>query len=32
VRLVTSSLSELFGVRLAGALGLTAGFSSLDGD
>jgi predicted lipoprotein len=31
-RLVTSSLSELFGVRLAGALGLTAGFSSLDGD
>jgi predicted lipoprotein len=32
VRLVTSSLSELFGVRLSGALGLTAGFSSLDGD
>jgi predicted lipoprotein len=31
-RLVTSSLSELFGVRLAAALGLTAGFSSLDGD
>jgi predicted lipoprotein len=31
-RIVTSSLSELFGVRLAGALGLTAGFSSLDGD
>jgi len=31
-RLVTSSLSELFGVRLAGALGLSAGFSSLDGD
>jgi predicted lipoprotein len=31
-RLVTSSLSELFSVRLAGALGLTAGFSSLDGD
>jgi uncharacterized protein len=31
-RLVTSSLSELFGLRLAGALGLTAGFSSLDGD
>ncbi|WP_269932702.1 imelysin family protein [Aminobacter sp. HY435] len=29
---VTSSLSELFGTRLAGALGLTAGFSSLDGD
>ena len=32
VRLVTSSLSELFGSRLAPALGLTAGFSSLDGD
>jgi len=31
-KLVTSSLSELFGVRLAGALGLSAGFSSLDGD
>jgi predicted lipoprotein len=31
-RIVTSSLSELFGVGLAGALGLTAGFSSLDGD
>lgn len=31
-RLVTSSLSELFAVRLSGALGLTAGFSSLDGD
>lgn len=30
--LVTSSLSELFGVRLAAALGLSAGFSSLDGD
>lgn len=29
---VTSSLSELFGTRLSGALGLTAGFSSLDGD
>ncbi|MEJ6785379.1 imelysin family protein [Aminobacter sp. Piv2-1] len=29
---VTSSLSELFGTRLASALGLTAGFSSLDGD
>lgn len=29
---VTSSLSELFGTRLADALGLTAGFSSLDGD
>jgi predicted lipoprotein len=32
VRLVTSSLSELFGTRLAPALELTAGFSSLDGD
>jgi uncharacterized protein len=32
VRLVTSSLSEIFGTRLAPALGLTAGFSSLDGD
>lgn len=31
-RIVTSSLSELFGVKLAGALGLSAGFSSLDGD
>ncbi len=31
-RLVTSSLSELFGVRLAAVLGLSAGFSSLDGD
>jgi predicted lipoprotein len=31
-RLVTSSLSELFGTRLAGEFGLTAGFSSLDGD
>lgn len=30
--LVTSSLSNLFGVRLAGELGLSAGFSSLDGD
>jgi predicted lipoprotein len=30
--LVTSSLSEQFGTRLSGALGLTAGFSSLDGD
>jgi predicted lipoprotein len=29
---VTSSLSEIFGVRLSGELGLTAGFSSLDGD
>ena len=25
-------LSEIFGIRLAAALGLTAGFSSLDGD
>lgn len=32
VRLITSHLSELFGTNLAGALGLTAGFSSLDGD
>ena len=30
--LVTSSLSEMFGTRLSGELGLTAGFSSLDGD
>lgn len=30
--LVTSSLSNLFGVRLSGEFGLTAGFSSLDGD
>lgn len=29
---VTSSLTELFGIRLADALGLSAGFSSLDGD
>lgn len=29
---VTSSLSEIFGVRMTEALGLTAGFSSLDGD
>ncbi len=29
---VTSSLSELFGTRLSADLGLTAGFSSLDGD
>lgn len=29
---VTSSLSNLFGVRLSGEYGLTAGFSSLDGD
>lgn len=31
-RIVTSSLSETFGKRLAGALKLSAGFSSLDGD
>jgi predicted lipoprotein len=31
-RLITSHLSELFGVTLAGKLGLSAGFSSLDGD
>ena len=31
-RLITSHLSELFGVTLAGELGLSAGFSSLDGD
>lgn len=30
--LVTSSLSNLFGVRLSGEFGLSAGFSSLDGD
>ncbi|KQZ15275.1 peptidase M75, Imelysin [Mesorhizobium sp. Root554] len=30
--LVTSSLSTLFGVRLSGEFGLSAGFSSLDGD
>ena len=30
--IVTSSLSELFGTRLSGEFGLTAGFSSLDGD
>jgi predicted lipoprotein len=29
---VTSSLSELFGTRLSSEFGLTAGFSSLDGD
>lgn len=29
---VTSSLSELFGTRLSAEFGLTAGFSSLDGD
>jgi len=32
VRLTTSNLSELFGKRLADALGVSAGFSSLDGD
>jgi len=32
IRLITSHLSELFGTSMAGALGLTAGFSSLDGD
>lgn len=31
-RLVTSSLSDIIGRHLTGALGLTAGFSSLDGD
>lgn len=31
-RVVTSSLTELFGTRLSAALGLSAGFSSLDGD
>ncbi|MBX3577481.1 MAG: peptidase M75, Imelysin [Rhizobiaceae bacterium] len=31
-RLVTSSLSDLFGVKLADGLDLSAGFSSLDGD
>ncbi|MDP3898842.1 MAG: imelysin family protein [Mesorhizobium sp.] len=31
-RLVTSSLSDLVGARLTAELGLTAGFSSLDGD
>ncbi|WP_367782066.1 imelysin family protein [Mesorhizobium marinum] len=30
--LVTSSLSDIFATRMSGALGLTAGFSSLDGD
>lgn len=30
--LITSSLSNLFGIRLSGEFGLTAGFSSLDGD
>jgi predicted lipoprotein len=32
VRLVTSSLSDIIGSKLAPALALTAGFSSLDGD
>ena len=32
VRLITSHLSELFGGNLSAALGLSAGFSSLDGD
>lgn len=32
LRVVTSSLSELFGKRLAGEFGITSGFSSLDGD
>ncbi len=32
LRIVSKSLSELFGTRLAAELGLTAGFSSLDGD
>ncbi|MEQ1951406.1 imelysin family protein [Mesorhizobium yinganensis] len=32
LRLITSHLSELFGVNMAAALGLSAGFSSLDGD
>jgi predicted lipoprotein len=30
--LVTSSLSNIFGTQMSGALGLTTGFSSLDGD
>jgi predicted lipoprotein len=30
--LVTSNLSNIFGTQMSGALGLTAGFSSLDGD
>lgn len=30
--LVTSSLSDIFGTQMSGALGLTSGFSSLDGD
>ncbi len=32
VRIVTSSLSDLVGRQLSGEFGLTAGFSSLDGD
>jgi hypothetical protein len=32
VRLVTSGLSDLIGRQLSGEFGLTAGFSSLDGD
>lgn len=32
VRLVTSSLSDVIGRQLSGEFGLTAGFSSLDGD
>lgn len=32
LRLVTTSLSNLAGTRLTGAFGLSAGFSSLDGD
>ncbi len=32
VRIVTSSLTELIGARLTAELGLTVGFSSLDGD
>ncbi|HHZ09437.1 MAG TPA: peptidase M75, Imelysin [Rhizobiales bacterium] len=32
LRIVTRSLSDLFGTKLAAELGLTAGFSSLDGD
>ena len=31
-RMITSHLSEMFGVQVSGRLGLTAGFSSLDGD
>ena len=31
-QLVTSSLTKLIGTDLSGALGLSAGFSSLDGD